>query len=256
MNVCTAEMVSCQGGQRRQEAAQPLPQQLADPVLTIDTVRRFIAEVIPQPQPGATRGQAGDTGDATEEEPEEARLEAAGQGPDESVGLRGGELDVEAHVGVALARIMAAAGDPPAATGAGEEERGEEGPQRAEDMVPMDDDEVECTGSQAAPSVRPEAAEVAERAQPKAGGMDTCRHWGKGLCMRADACRFAHPQPPVPSGVHHDLPLLLETIARVGAIRLSRSSRQEELLRDVMEAAQSGGLPAVGYAFAHAGKVA
>ena len=73
--------------------------------------------------------------------------------------------------------------------------------------------------------------------------------------MRADACRFAHPQPPVPSGVHHDLLMVLQTVARVGAIRHNRSARQEELLRDVMEAAQSGGLPAVRHAVAHAGRV-
>ena len=118
---------------------------------------------------------------------EEEWSEAPGQGP--------GELDVGAHVGAALARILAAAGYPPAATGAGEGEQGEEGPQQAKDVVPMDDDRVECTGGQEAPSVRPGAAEVADRAQPKARGVDTCRHWAKGWCMRADACRFAHPQP-------------------------------------------------------------
>ena len=46
-----------------------------------------------------------------------------------------------------------------------------------------------------------------------------------------------------------------ETIARVGAILLHRSARQEELLRDVMQATQSGGLPAVGYAVTHEGRV-
>ena len=40
--------------------------------------------------------------------------------------------------------------------------------------------------------------------------------------MRADACRFTHPQPPVPQGVAQDLLLILRTIARVEALRLSR----------------------------------
>ena len=34
--------------------------------------------------------------------------------------------------------------------------------------------------------------------------------------MQADACRFAHPQPPVPQGVPQDLLLILGTIAGVG----------------------------------------
>ena len=49
--------------------------------------------------------------------------------------------------------------------------------------------------------------------------------------------------------------MVAETIARVGAIRLYRSARQEELLRDVMETAQSGALPAVGYVVTHTGRV-
>ena len=99
--------------------------------------------------------------------------------------------------------LGAALPPPPAATSPGEEKRGREGPQRAEDVVPMDD-EVECRGGQEAPSVRPRATEGAERAQPKAVGVDTGQQWAKGWRLRADVCRFAHPQPPVPSRVHQD----------------------------------------------------
>ena len=41
---------------------------------------------------------------------------------------------------------------------------------------------------------------------------------------------------------------------RVGVLRFSRSDRPDDLLRDVVEAAQGGRLPAVGYAFNHAGR--
>ena len=49
--------------------------------------------------------------------------------------------------------------------------------------------------------------------------------------------------------------MVLETVARVGSLRLNRSARQEELLRYVMQAAQGGGLPTAGYDVAHAGGV-
>ena len=55
------------------------------------------------------------------------------------------------------------------------------------------------------------------------GEAETCRHWAKGWCMRADACRYAHPQPPVPQGVPQDVLLILQAIARVGALSLSRA---------------------------------
>ena len=41
--------------------------------------------------------------------------------------------------------------------------------------------------------------------------------------VRADACRFAHPQPPVPQGVPRDLLLILQAIARAGSLSLRRS---------------------------------
>ena len=49
--------------------------------------------------------------------------------------------------------------------------------------------------------------------------------------------------------------LILGTIARVGPLRLSRLHRHKGVLCEVVEAAQSGGLLAVGYAVAHAGRV-
>ena len=116
----------------------------------------------------------------------------------------------------------------------------------------MDDDELVCVGGQAAPSVRSEAAEVAERAQPNARGTATCRHWARGWCMRADV-PLCPPSAPGAVGVHQDLLLVLETIARVGAIRLNCCAHQEGRLHDVVEAVPSGGLPAVGYTVAHAG---
>ena len=66
--------------------------------------------------------------------------------------------------------------------------------------------------------------------------------------MRADACRYAHPQPPVPQGVPQDLLLLLQAMARVGALSLSRAKSHGTPMREVVEKAQGGGLPAVGYA--------
>ena len=96
---------------------------------------------------------------------------------------------------------------------------------------------------------------MADRARPKTGEVETCRHWAKGWCMRSDLGRFANPQPPVPQGVPQYVLLILGTIARLGALRLSRLNRHEGLLRDVLEAAQGGGLRAVGYAVAHAGRV-
>ena len=43
----------------------------------------------------------------------------------------------------------------------------------------------------------------------------------------------------------------LHGIVRVGALSLRHSDHHEKLLRDVVETAQGGGLPAVGYAVAH-----
>ena len=93
---------------------------------------------------------------------------------------------------------------------------------------------------------------VAEKAGPKTGEVETCRHWAKGWCMRADACRYAHPQPPVPRGVPQELLLILQAMARVGALSLDRSQDHGRghgtLLQEAVVKAQGGGLPALGYA--------
>ena len=136
-----------------------------------------------------------DTGE-TGEEPKAAWSMAASHSPGESVELQGDELDGKAHIGAALARVLARGA--PAAAGAGEAEQGAESSRRAANVVPMDNNEVRCTRGQGAPSVRPEAAEVAERARPKVSRTDTRRSWAWGWCMRVDACRFADPQAPVP----------------------------------------------------------
>ena len=149
------------------------------------------------------------------------------------------EVDVKAHAEAALARIMAAAG-PPLATEAVEEEdqrRESGGAQEAMEQ----EEELEIVGVKEAHEVRPQEMGVADRARPKRGEVETCRHWPKGWCMRADACRYAHPQPPVPQGVHHDLLVILQAMARVGALSLSRAQSHGTLMPEVVERAQGGG---------------
>ena len=53
--------------------------------------------------------------------------------------------------------------------------------------------------------------------------------------MRADACRYAHPQPPVPQGVPQDVLLILQAMARVGVLSLSRAQSHGTLMREVVE---------------------
>ena len=103
-----------------------------------------------------------------------ARSEVAGQGLDEPVGLGGHELDVAAHVGAALVQILAAAGDPPAATGAREEEWGEERPPRAQVVVPMDDDEGRVHG-------KPGGAKCAAEGNRGCGNRATQSRWNGHL---------------------------------------------------------------------------
>ena len=63
----------------------------------------------------------------------------------------------------------------------------------------MEEDEVlEIVGAKEAHEVEEQEAGVADRVGPKTEEVETWRHWAKGWCMRADACRFAHAQPPVP----------------------------------------------------------
>ena len=103
--------------------------------------------------------------------------------------------------------------------------------------------------------VEQQKTEVGDRAGLKTGEVETCMHWAKGWCMRADTCCFAHPQPPVPQGVPKDLLLILQAIARVGALSLRRFQHHETLMREVVEKAQVGGVPAVGYVVAHGSRM-
>ena len=51
------------------------------------------------------------------------------------------------------------------------------------------DEELAIVGAKEAREVGPRELGVAD----KTGEVETCRHRAKGWCMRADACRFAHP---------------------------------------------------------------
>ena len=152
------------------------------------------------------------------------------------------------HVEAALTRIMAAAGPPPT-TEALEEEDQRRMSDGAQDAMEQDE-EPEIVGVKEAHEVGPQELGVADKAGPKTGEVETCRHWAKGWCMRVDACRYAHRQLPVPQGVPQDLLLILQAMARVAALSQSRSRSHGTLMREVVEKAQGGGLPAVGYAVA------
>ena len=131
--------------------------------------------------------EAGHDGDAvgeeqpTEEEHEQDQPEAAEE-----------EVDVQAHV--ALTRIMAAAGPPPTTEAMKEEDQRRMSDEAQGAM--QQDEEPEFVGANEAHEVGPQELGVADKAGPKTGEVETCRHWAKGWCMRADACRYAHPQPP------------------------------------------------------------
>ena len=155
---------------------------------------------------------------------------------------------MKALVEAALARIMAAANPPPVTEPMEEDDQRRECSKVREAME--EEDGFEIVGAKEAHQVEQQEAGVADRAGPKTGEVKTCRHWAKGWCTRADACRFAHPQPPVPQGVPQDLLLILQATARVGALSLRLTQRHETLMREVVERAQGGGLPAVGYAMA------
>ena len=181
--------------------------------------------------------------------------------------VAGEEEDVQAIVAAALAKFTDAAGPPPTTQALKEEDQRT---RSEEAQVAMErDEEPEFKGEEAQSAVEPdeeleivgakEAREVgrrelggADKAGLKTGEVETCRHWAKGWCMRADACRFAHPQPPVPRRVPQELLLILQAIARVGALSLDRSQGHRRghgtLLQEVVVRAQGGGLPAVGYA--------
>ena len=160
------------------------------------------------------------------------------------------EVDVQALVAAALTRIMAAAGPPPT-TEALEEEDQRRMSDEAQGAMEHDV-EPEFLGAKEAHEVGPQELGMADKAGPKTGEVETCRHWAKGWCMRANACQYAHPQPPVPQGVPQDLVLILQAMARVGALSLSRSQSLSRshgtLMREVVAKAQGGGFPSVGYA--------
>ena len=164
--------------------------------------------------------------------------------------MAGEEVDVQAIVAAALARFTAAASLPPtteALEGEDQRRRSEEAQSAMEQNV-----ELEIVGAKEAREVGPRELGVADKARPKTGEVETCRHWAKGWCMRADACRFAHPQPPLPRGVPQELLLILRAMARVGALSLDRSQGHDRghgtLLQEVVVKAQGGRLLAVGYA--------
>ena len=180
-------------------------------------------------------GDAVEQGQSTEEEQEQDQPEAAEE-----------EVDVQALVAAALTRITAAANPPPT-----EEEDQRRRSDEAQSAMEQDE-ELEIVGAKEAHEVGPQELGVADKAGPKTGEVETCRHWAKGWCMRADACRYAHPQPPVPQGVPQDLLLILQAMARVGALSWDRSQSLSRshgtLLREVVAKAQGGGVLAVGYA--------
>ena len=199
----------------------------------------------PHAVPVAGDEEAGHDGDAvgeeqpTEGEQEHDQPEAAKE-----------EVDVQALAAAALTRITVAAGPPPA-TEALEEEDQRRMSAGAQDAMEQNE-EPEFMGAKEAHEVGPQELGVADKAGPKTGEVETCRHWAKGWCMRADACRYVHPQSPVPQGVPEWLLLILQAMAPVGALSLGRSQslsrRHGTPMREVVAKAQWGGLPAVGYA--------
>ena len=179
-------------------------------------------------------GREGD--EAGEEKPVEEEQE-----PDQPEAAE--EVDVQAHVAAALTRIMVAAGPAPATEALEEEDQGRVSG-GAQDAMEQDE-ELEIVGVKEVHEGGPQEMGVADKAGPKMGGVETCRHWARGWCMRVDACRYAHPEPPVPEGVPQDLLLIHQAMARVGALSLSRSQSLSRshgtLMREVVEKAQGGG---------------
>ena len=106
--------------------------------------------------------------------------------------VAGEEVGVQAIVAAALTRFTAAASPPPT-TEASEEEDQRKRSEEAQVAVERDE-EPELMGTREAPrEVGSRGLGVADKAGPKTGEAETCRHWAKGRCMRANACRFAHP---------------------------------------------------------------
>ena len=138
--------------------------------------------------------------------------------------VAGEDVDVQAIVAAALAKFTDGVGPPPTMDALEEEdqhrrseeaqvamERNEEPEFKGEEAQSAveQDEGLEIVGAKEAREVGPRELGVADRAGPKTGEVESCRHWAKGWCMRVDACRFAHPQPPVPRGVPQELLLIL-----------------------------------------------
>ena len=116
-----------------------------------------------------------------------------------------------------------------------------------------EDDGLEITGAREAHQIVRGEPGMAPGLRPRegrwkfAGTRPGVVHAGGRIPLRP-------PSAPVPQGVPQALRLILRTIAPMGALLLGRSYRHEEQLRDVVEAAHGGAVPAVGYAVAHAGR--
>ena len=152
----------------------------------------------PEPRP-VTVGEdeaAGHESDIAEDEGPAAEERRPEKDPDPGLSETAQEVDVKAHVEPALARIMAAASPPPATEAIEEDDQPRECSKAREAME--EDEGLEIVGVKEAHELEPQEAGVADRAGPKMGDVETCRHWAKGWCMRADACCYAHPKPPVP----------------------------------------------------------
>ena len=100
--------------------------------------------------------------------------------------VAGEEVDVQAIVAAALARFTDAASPPPT-TEALEEEDQRTRSEEAQSAVEQDE-ELEIVGGKEVREVDPRELGAADKAGPKTREVETCRHWAKGWCMRADAC--------------------------------------------------------------------
>ena len=92
--------------------------------------------------------------------------------------VAGEEVDVQAIVAAALSRFTATAGPPPT-TEALEEEDQRRRSEEAQSAVEQDE-ELEIVGAKEAREVGSRELGVADKAGPKTGEEETCRHWAKG----------------------------------------------------------------------------
>ena len=123
--------------------------------------------------------------------------------------VAGEEVDVQAIVAAALARFMDAAGPPPTTEALEEEdqrrrskeaqvamERNEDPEFKGEEAQSAvgQDKELEVVGAKEAREVGPRELGVADRAGPKTGEVETCKHWAKGG-VHAGRCLLVRPPP-------------------------------------------------------------